>query len=705
LYLKEKVKIMGNKKFNLTKLALAVGVTVGLAGCFSDNDNNVDIKPTPKKETQKVADIPEGTSAVKQAGFFTIAVKDVAGNNLGTQEVPVTVKITKNGDNVVTTKGEALTADSLKITSGLGLFAASLKEVTEAGTDITVNFSADGFFNNSTVVSLSTDNTEVAATVTLTPRGAVEGVAIAATEIELDETVTFADDGTLSTADGKPITLEQKVTKADSTEKDDKGGVAVSIPSGSKMLTRNAEGALVPLAGKPKLAVAYFNNEASTTAAANADNATAAEQTRTTSTLDFFPGGLDLAVAVPASDEAGAEDAPQAGSFTTAGFVAIELTDEEGNKVKQFGDSGETDANGDPIPNSIEVAMQVDVNTANSCPMNYTGDLAQDAVKGFATDSAKATNGAYFRKGACVSSDGTPIVTRTIEEGDIVPVWSYDADEATWTFESYGVAQKNETNADVFDVAVKVTHLSYWNLDFFNWREPNRGQCGTNGKVQFDIKYANGETDNVTAFDLLVESQSGGYRKYKRGYEFPFFNKATIANPPSFSVFMQLVNDGTNVVDGILDKEGNSDPQNPVDQTATRLKLDDVCELDGKTVVLTLETPPAKVDLPVKTQLVCGNTDDFDVAPEPVATSTYVYVLDTNNNFVTYAYTGNDGKATVNNLKEGTYKLSAYDVNTFNFITGEEFTVAEDSVTEQTIDLPTTCTVTEREVTGTGSGS
>jgi hypothetical protein len=700
LNLKEKVKIMGNKKFNLTKLALAMGVTLGLTGCFSDNDNNVEIKPPVVEPpvTEKVGEIPEGTAAEKQAGFFTIAVKNVKGENLGTAEAPVTVRITKNGDNVVSTKGEALTADQLKITSGLGIFAASLSEVTAEGTDITVNFTADGYFNNSAVVSLSAENTEVATTVILTPRGAVEGVAIASEEIELDETVTFADDGTIETADGNPIVLAKTVTKADATEKDDKGGVAVSIPSGSKMLTKNEAGELVPLQGKPKLAVAYFNNEASSTAAANADDATPEQQTRATSALDFFPGGLDLAVSVPANDNTDAEEAPQAGAFTTAGFVAIELTDDAGNKVKEFGSTGEGE---DAKKNSIEVKMQVDVNTANSCPMNYTGDLAQETVAAFAKDSAKATDGAYFRKGACVSSDGTVIQGRTIKAGDIVPVWSYDADVAEWSFESYGVAQVNSDDASVFDVAVQVTHLSYWNLDFFNWREPNRGQCGTNGKVNFNIKYAGGTVDNVTAFDLLVESQSGGYRKYKRGYEFPFFDKATIANPPSFAVFMQLINAGSNVVDGIEGETTN----NVVDGTATRLKLDDVCALDGKTVVLTLDTPPARVDLPVKTQLVCSNTDDFDVAPAPVATSTWLYVLDSNNNFVTYAYTDNNGSATIENLKEGTYKLSGYDATSFTYVTGAEFTVAEGSVTEQVLDLPTTCEVTEREVTGTGSGS
>jgi hypothetical protein len=85
LKLKEKVKIMGNKKFNLTKLALAMGVTLSLSGCFSDNDNNIDIKPPVPEEpdTVTVGEVPEGTATQKQAGFFTIAVKNVAGENLG----------------------------------------------------------------------------------------------------------------------------------------------------------------------------------------------------------------------------------------------------------------------------------------------------------------------------------------------------------------------------------------------------------------------------------------------------------------------------------------------------------------------------------------------------------------------------------------------------------------------------------------------
>jgi hypothetical protein len=566
------------------------------------------------------------------------------------------------------------------------------------------------------VVSLSSEITEAASTVILTPRAEVEGVAIAAKEVELGENVTMAEDGTLTS--DEPITLTQEVTKEDATEKDDKGGATITIPSGSKMLTKNEAGELVPLTSKPKLAVAYFNNEASTTAAANADDATVEEQTRETSSLDFFPGGLDLAVSVPAADTDNAEEAAQNGSFTTAGFVAIELTDDAGNKVKEFGDSGEVDADGNPVKNSIEVKMQVDVNTANTCPMSYTPVLADDLtdeqiaallkqsdVSAYAKDASKQTDGAYFRKGACISPDGTAITSRTIKAGDIVPVWSYDADVAEWSFESYGVAQVNKTNADVFDVVVNVTHLSYWNLDFFNWRQANNGNCGTSNNVQFDIKYADGTTDNVTAFDLLVESQAGGYRKLKRGYESTFFNESRIYYPPAFSVFMQLLQNKANIVDGVQIPQDETNPtakvytDNPVDKKASRLKLDDLCELNGKTVVLTIDAPEPPVAQPVKTQFVCSNTDDFEVAPAPVPTSTFVYLYNADNVYQSRRYTDNDGTATFTNVVAGNYTIRALDPNTGALVDSEAFAA---STTEQVVNLPVECEVSEQPVTGTG---
>jgi hypothetical protein len=697
LKLKEKVKIMGNKKFNLTKLALAMGVTLGLSGCFSDNDNNVAIKPPVPEEpdTIVVGELPDGIVVEKQAAAFTVSVENLNGEALGTEEAPVTVKITKGADKVVSLKGTPLEAEQLTLNSGTGIFTAAVADVTEAVT-VTINLTADGFINNSTTFVLSADNTDDSATVRLVPRTSTDETPVkvvadskAVEELVKDgETFTFdAETGTITVKNGDAdsnISTEQKLTPT--SAKDDKGGVEVVIPSGRQMLYRDSEGALKPLKSAPQLTVAYFNNEASSTNEVN-DNGDATSQARESSTLDVFPGGLDLEVAVPESDSDTAADVPQAGAFTTAGFVAIELTDSEGNKVKEFGET-----NG--VKNSIEVKMTVDAGTANACPMNYgTDNLDQAAVAAFAKDSTKATNSAYFRKGACVTVEGGEITSRPVQEGDIIPVWSYDADEAQWSFESYGVAQKVEGDDSIFNVAVQVTHLSYWNLDFFNWREPNRGQCGTNGRVEFDIVYAGeDEVQNSTPFSLLVESQTNGYRKFKRARDSFFFNKSTILNPPSFPVFLQFLEDGANIIDGV-----KGDENNPVDGQATRLKLDDVCALDGKTVVLVNDEPVETFAQPFKTEFVC-NVAGAD-QQERAATSTTVYLFQ-NNARVGSIRTGNNGSAVYSNLVAGDYTARAIDTNNNSLTEAVSFTA---STTEVAIEIPvTSCTETEKPVTGTG---
>ncbi|MEQ3515162.1 hypothetical protein ABMY35_17720 [Pseudoalteromonas sp. BZB3] len=690
---------MGNKKFNLTKLALAMGVTLGLAGCFSDNDNNIDIKPPVPEEpdTIVVGELPDGAVAEKQAAAFTVSVEDLSGAALGTAEAPVTVRITKGADKVVSLDGSELAAEELTLNAGTGIFSAAVADVSEEVT-VTVNFIADGFINNSTTFTLSSDNTDESATVRLVPRtsSADTPVKVAAESkaveelVKEGETLAFDEETgaitvTDENGDPQPITLTKEIEAA--TEKDDKGGVEVVIPSGSQMLYRDSEGELKPLTGAPELTVAYFNNEASTATEAN-NNGDAASQARESSTLDVFPGGLDLEVAVPASDATDATEAPQAGAFTTAGFVAIELTDAEGNKVKNF---GETDGK----ENSIEVKMTVDANTANACPMNYgTTDLDQETVRNFATDSTKATDSAYFRKGACVTVEGGTVASRTVKEGDIIPVWSYDADEAQWSFESYGVAQKVEGNDSIFNVAVQVTHLSYWNLDFFNWREPNRGQCGTNGRVEFDIVYGGeNEVQNSTPFSLLVESQTNGYRKLKRARDSFFFDKSTILNPPSFPVFLQFLENGANIIDGV-----KGDENNPVDGTATRLKLDDVCELDGKTVVLVNDEPVETFAQPFKTELVC-NVEGADQQGR-AASATTVYLFQDGSR-VGSIRTGNDGKAVYNNLVAGDYTARAANTTANNALTeAVSFTA---SATEVALEIPVAnCVATEKPVTGTG---
>ncbi|MGS0534756.1 hypothetical protein [Pseudoalteromonas sp. SaAl2] len=654
---------MGNNKFKLTKLALALGLTASLTACFSDNDNNDYVEPVIPTPTQDVALPPTDQVVAQQPGSLTVVVRDIKGEPVGTEEAPVTITLSGSSSDVLLgLDGEAL-PESLTISNGSGLFAAA---VTDISSELTykVNVKAPGYFTNNTVIVVNDEESNVNATVKLTPRDLNLGdVDIAVVSAEEELTSLAADgvevnytDGTIQTSDNMPLTFTRTVDKEEANT--DAGGVTVSIPSGSQMLDANNE----PLTSAPKLAVSFFSNEATTTATAGTSGVD--------STLDYFPGGLNLAVPVDGNTTQGA--------FTTGGFVAIELTDEDGNKVKKFGDG-----------NSIEVTMQVDKNTNNVCPMVYTGDL--EDVEAFATASANATNGAYFQDGACVASSATKYSTVQIDENHIIPVWSYDEDLDEWTFESYGVTKENADNPKVWDVVVSVNHLSYWNLDYFNWREPNFGQCANN-KATFDIKFNDG-TSNTIPFDLLVESQAGGYRVLKSGYEFSFYDTNTIYNPPAFAVNMQFLNDGENIIDGI---EG--DANNLVDNETSTLKIDDICALEGKTIVLNT-APILPVAQPVKTSLVCNN-EEADVLPAPTATSSIVYFYQSGA-YKGYAYTDSSGNAS-KNLLPGDYTASAY-----NFTTGQysnlDFTASASETVN--IEFPVTCEVVEQPITGSGSGS
>lgn len=56
-----------------------------------------------------------------------------------------------------------------------------------------------------------------------------------------------------------------------------------------------------------------------------------------------------------------------------------------------------------------------------------------------------------------------------VNPGDQVPIWSYDTETGAWTLEGNAVAQLNGSGK--IEVNYPVTHLSYWNIDWY------RGSC------------------------------------------------------------------------------------------------------------------------------------------------------------------------------------------------------------------------------------
>jgi hypothetical protein len=657
--------------------ALAIAISLALTACGSDNS-----KPPPPVDTiiVPIAQPPVDKVTQKQPGAITILILDgVTGEppiDDNGDAISINFKLLGNDlDSLVSADGSALTETEFSnssITNAIAVGSIGTEET------ISVNIVADasGYFPNNVVAEVSESQNEPVVTITLTPKKLPENLnvgvtaqaqsinALASEGVE----VSFAETGQITTDDNSPLVVELDLAK-DGAADNAVGGVEISIASGTFLLGENDE----PLTSAPEVAVAYYSNEASDSGDKPAESA-----------IDYFPGGLSVAV----QPESETEDA-QEGDFITGGFVAIEITDEAGNKVKNFG----KDAQGND--NFIEVKMQIDTNSNNPCPMVFSGDLENDSVKAFVENSENATETAFFSNGVCESKTGnnTDVTARTIKENDIVPVWSYEETNGSWKFESYGVAVKNTTNDKIFDVVVNVNHLSFWNLDYFL-----KGTQRCASRVNFTIEDRVGNPNAVSA-SLLLEAQGGGARFLRKPYEWGGADKAIFNRPPAYPVTVQFLNaNGDNI---LLGMKGNTTPgQSQI------LPVDDLCVLDGQTLVLDVEAP-AVHDQTINTRLVCDETGAAPGTrfPAPIATSTYVYLFKDTYSFY---YTDNNGEATAEKLETGaTYTASAYDFANNVYINSTFTATSAGDVIN--IDIPTTCDVIDTEVpitgtTGTGGG-
>ncbi|URQ85624.1 hypothetical protein J8Z28_13890 [Pseudoalteromonas sp. SCSIO 43088] len=310
---------MGNNEFKLTKLALALGVTLSLSGCLSDDDKN-DTVPEPPVPTQDVAVPP--TAAETQAGAISVSLIDATGELLD-ESVTATITFTSSEDGLLSVAGDALSDEDKSTTDGA--FSFTLESIPADGVTYDYVVSAEGYLNNSGSFTVTTTENVAADEIRLTPRNLADSdVPIVAETKSLEslvpegENTTVAYDPTTGlsvSGDKDEIELPQSVNKAGVAV----GGTTVKIKNGTQFLT--ADG--TALETVPEITVAYFANEA-TRNETEADSATVEN-----SSLDAFPGGLALSVANPDGS-----DSNVSGSFTSGGFVAIELTDDAGNKVK-----------------------------------------------------------------------------------------------------------------------------------------------------------------------------------------------------------------------------------------------------------------------------------------------------------------------------------------------------------------------------------
>ncbi|MGR5341965.1 hypothetical protein ACPV50_18785 [Vibrio astriarenae] len=173
------------------------------------------------------------------------------------------------------------------------------------------------------------------------------------------------------------------------------GTVEMTIPA-STTLT-DSEGNAVT--GTITANVVYFSNEPEGTG------------DLTDSALLAFPGGLSpTEIIAEDSDEADPDLA--GGTFVSAGFTAIEISNDSGQVVSNFEP---------PIPLTFEV-------------------------------SSKTIN---------------PETGNPIKEDEEIPVWSYDENIGKWKAEGTAKVGALNTETDTHTVTKLISHLSYYNLDYW----------------------------------------------------------------------------------------------------------------------------------------------------------------------------------------------------------------------------------------------
>jgi hypothetical protein len=204
----------------------------------------------------------------------------------------------------------------------------------------------------------------------------------------------------VTTRGGAPT--EDVIVRTDA--EDNTGAQAgLRIPEGTVM--RTADGS--PLSGEVTSTVVYYSNQN--------DNARSA-----------FPGGF---MGVEVTENEDGEDT--VGSFVTAGFAAIEVTDQQGQRARQF-------------DGPIEINIDVPAGTIN------------------------------------------PETNQPVKSGDMIPVYSFDEESGEWTFEgrteaSVARASSSAKSRGGLGVSFTTQHLTYWNLD---WWWGNR--CSVAGRHDFN---------------------------------------------------------------------------------------------------------------------------------------------------------------------------------------------------------------------------
>lgn len=318
--------------------------------------------------------------------------------------------------------------------------------------------------------------------------------------------------------------------------------------------------------------------------------------------LYLFPGGLspqEVTGDLPADIRSATGL-----TFISAGFVAIELEDEAGNQVKGFDGSG------------IRLTFDVPKSTTNP-------------------------------------NTGAPLSLND----QTIPIWSYTDTTGKWHYE--GEASIVKENTDTFTLSKQITHLSYYNLDWYG-----QDRC----KLDIDVVDQNGEPNNQKL--RLSFAKAGGGWAYKPSGWGDNPEKLEINRVPAFAGHFDLLDSQDNSLLASIEVDGQV---TSVASGDTGLDLDDFCfGLSGdntKSLKATLNiTNPPTIDIQPSLKLVCPT--NTSVAQAVTSGRYYLY---SGYSYESSGEISGDTLSLTNLLQDGLYRLYYYGGQTWGQV---EFTAS-----------------------------
>lgn len=295
----------------------------------------------------------------------TIRFLDAATDELIGFDNDNRIRVTVHGPdslNVLTTSGERKPQYfSAAGYLSLGLDPYKAKPTADDPVDFTLVAQLPGYISTSLPV-------------TLVSEGGFDFIVRMVNEGDPPDGVAIKSEENAGTATGGDLEEDIKINT-------DNKEVDITISKGTTL--KDEEGQ--PLEGELSVTMAHFNPT---------------EQ----DALSAFPGGLNVKV----KNESENEDA---GVFVSAGFVSIDITDQNGKKAALFEGGG------------LNLNAQIDTKVLN------------------------------------------PETGQPVQAGDIIPFWSYNDETGEWKFERNIQVEASPMG---LQVSTRLPHLSWWNIDWFD---------------------------------------------------------------------------------------------------------------------------------------------------------------------------------------------------------------------------------------------